>query len=92
MADTLDKVIDTAKKLRRLAKKTNDPDIQSLVVDLNLSLADLKLEMVERAQEERQSKQQPKAANKPQEREPVGSVGAPRTYTSSFNTPNRPQS
>ena len=52
MADHLDKVIDIAKKLRKVAKKIEDPDIQSMVVDLNLTLADLKLQMAERHEEE----------------------------------------
>lgn len=47
MADTLEKVIDIAKKLRRAAKKVADPTFQSLITDLSLSLADLKVQMVE---------------------------------------------
>ena len=47
MTDILDTVIDIAKKLRRCAKKTDDHQIQGLITDLNLSLADLKLQVVE---------------------------------------------
>ena len=52
MADILDTVIDIAKKLRKSAKKTDDPQIQSLITDLNLSLADLKVELVEQREAE----------------------------------------
>ncbi len=47
MNDSLDKVLDIAKRLRSLAKKTNDSKVQDLVTDLNLSLADLRVELIE---------------------------------------------
>ncbi len=47
MADILNKVLDTAKKLRRVAKKIGDVEAQNLIVDLNLNLADLKMEWTE---------------------------------------------
>jgi hypothetical protein len=45
MADTLDKVIETAKKLRRYTKKLPDPAFANLVADINMALADLKLQL-----------------------------------------------
>lgn len=47
MADILDRVIDIAKKLRKVAKKSGDQAIQELITDLNLSLADLKVQVAE---------------------------------------------
>jgi len=47
MAAILDKVIDIAKKLRKSVKKINDPDLQNLITDLNLSLTDLKMQEIE---------------------------------------------
>ena len=58
MNDSLDKVLDIAKKLRTLAKKTNDAKVQDLVTDLNLSLADLKVELVEERQQQPQTQAQ----------------------------------
>lgn len=52
MTDILDTVLDIAKKLRRSAKKSDDPQIQSLITDLNLSLADLRVHMVEQREAE----------------------------------------
>ena len=43
--DSVDKIIDTAKKLRRYTKKVTDPAFANLVADLNMALADLKLEL-----------------------------------------------
>lgn len=51
MTDNLDRVIDIAKKLRKLAKKVDNQDVQSLIVDLNLCVADLKLQLVEQQEE-----------------------------------------
>src|SRR5262245_22762320 len=51
MADSLDRIIDTAKKLRRFAKKTNDPAFLTLIADLTMDLADLKLQLAARAGE-----------------------------------------
>jgi hypothetical protein len=48
MTDTLDKVIDTAKKLRKFAKKVADPAFANLIADLTMSLADLKVQLAER--------------------------------------------
>ena len=42
----LDKVMNTAKKLRKVAKKV-DAEVADLIVDLNLHLVDLKLEVAE---------------------------------------------
>ncbi|HLU40625.1 MAG TPA: hypothetical protein VK081_14665 [Planctomycetota bacterium] len=53
MADPLDKVLDIAKKLRKAAKKVTDPSLQSLITDLNLSLADLRVQLVEQRAAER---------------------------------------
>ena len=47
MADSLEKVIDTAKKLRKAAKRIDDVELQILIVDLNLYVADLKMHLVE---------------------------------------------
>ena len=55
MADSLDKVIDTAKKLRKFAKKVNDPAFVNLIADLNMALADLKMQLVDRGQVDRRS-------------------------------------
>jgi hypothetical protein len=71
MADTLDKVIDIAKKLRKAAKKVTDPAFQSLITDLNLSLADLKVQMVE---------QRASGQNKPPEA-PASKPAAPAPAT-----------
>ena len=48
MSDTLDKVIDTAKKLRKFAKKVADPAFANLIADLHMSLADLKVQLADR--------------------------------------------
>jgi len=48
MSDTLDKVIDTAKKLRKYAKKVADPAFANLIADLHMSLADLKVQLADR--------------------------------------------
>ena len=50
MTDILDKAIDLAKKLRKTAKKSNDPTLQALITDLNLCLADLKVQVIEARQ------------------------------------------
>ncbi len=47
MANILNRVIDIAKKLRRVAKKSGDPGLQDLITDLSLGLADLKVQMAE---------------------------------------------
>jgi hypothetical protein len=52
MADSLEKVIDTAKKLRRAAKRIDDVELQILIVDLNLHVADLKMHLAEAQAEE----------------------------------------
>jgi hypothetical protein len=52
MTDALHKAIDIAKKLRRAAKKVADPAVQSLITDLSLSLADLKVHLVEQRMEQ----------------------------------------
>ena len=46
MHDALDKVMRAAKQLRNATKKV-DPKIAEIIVDLNLHLADLKLQLVE---------------------------------------------
>jgi hypothetical protein len=48
MTDTLDKVIDAAKKLRKYAKKSADPAFVNLIADLNMQLADLRVQLAER--------------------------------------------
>ena len=45
--NTLDKITETAKKLRRACKKIGHPNIVDLIVELNLDLADLKMELAE---------------------------------------------
>ena len=71
MNDSLDKVLDIAKKLRTLAKKTNDAKVQDLVTDLNLSLADLKVELVEERQQQQQPPQtQTQTTEQQQQQEP----------------------
>lgn len=47
MTDILDKVLDTAKKLRKYAKKSGDPAFVNLITDLNLELADLRVQLAE---------------------------------------------
>lgn len=47
MPALIDKVTDLAKKLRKSAKKVNDPTLQELITDLSLSLADLRVELAE---------------------------------------------
>jgi len=47
MSNSLDKVFEVAKKLRKFVKKGSSPEMQSLVTDLNLLLADVKVELVE---------------------------------------------
>jgi len=44
MEETLDKALDIAKRLRKHAQPGSSPEIQRLVTDLTLSLADLKVE------------------------------------------------
>lgn len=51
MIDGLERVIDVAKKLRKFAKKVDNQDVQGLIVDLNLCVADLKLQLVEQQEE-----------------------------------------
>ncbi len=65
MADMLDKVIDTAKKLRKAAKKIEDPDVKDLICELTLSLADLKMQVAEEREEKRAHEPQeaPEAAD-----------------------------
>lgn len=82
MADILETVLDIAKKLRKSAKKSNDPQIQSLITDLNLSLADLKVQLVEQQQAHLREQQQ---AHEPstdhgqcEHREPSTSMTSPQ--------------
>lgn len=80
MADILDKVIDIAKKLRKTAKKVTDPAVQTLITDLNLSLADLKVQVME----QRQAAQGTPAATsraEPMPATPSPSAPAPTTRT-----------
>lgn len=67
MADLLDKAIDIAKKLRKLAKKSTDPDIQSLITDLNLNLADLKVQTVEQREAQQGGQQGTQSQQGPQQ-------------------------
>ena len=50
MPALIDKVTDIAKKLRKTAKKVNDPTLQELITDLSLSIADLRVELAEQRQ------------------------------------------
>ena len=50
MTALIDKVTDITKKLRRTAKKVNDPALQELITDLSLSVADLRVELAEQRQ------------------------------------------
>ncbi|HEX6810830.1 MAG TPA: hypothetical protein VF384_04320 [Planctomycetota bacterium] len=50
MADLIDKVTDIARKLRKSAKKCNDPVLQELITDLSLSVADLRVQLAEQRQ------------------------------------------
>jgi len=43
----IDRITDIAKKLRKSAKKVNDPTVQELITDLSLSIADLRVELAE---------------------------------------------
>jgi len=43
---TFTAIIDTAKRLREVAKKVQDAEVRNLVADLNLQRADLKLDLV----------------------------------------------
>src|SRR5262245_7704843 len=45
MTDILDKVLETAKKLRNYAKKSADPKFVNLIADLNMELADLRVHL-----------------------------------------------
>jgi len=47
MTDILDKVLETAKKLRKYAKKSADPAFVNLITDLNMELADLRVQLAE---------------------------------------------
>ena len=47
MPALIDKITDIAKKLRKSAKKVNDPTLQELITDLSLSIADLRVELAE---------------------------------------------
>ena len=47
MNDTLDKALEIAKKLRKSTKKGTTQAMQNLITELNLTLADLKVEVVE---------------------------------------------
>lgn len=47
MSNSLDRVFEVAKKLRKFVKKGSSPELQVLVTDLNLHLADVKVEMAE---------------------------------------------
>lgn len=49
MTDAFAKVMDVAKKLRKAVKKV-DQDVAELIIDLNLHLADHKVEMAEQTQ------------------------------------------
>ncbi len=88
MIDNLDKVIEIAKKLRKLAKKVDNQDVQSLIVDLNLSIADLKMQIAEAQQADLRS---PTASNarepradapeRTEDRAPVATSGHPLAPT-----------
>ena len=76
MSDTLDKVIDTAKKLRKFAKKVADPAFANLIADLHMSLADLKVQLADRGAPAPSG--EPKAPTSGQSRsEPARSEPAP---------------
>ena len=47
MSNSLDRVFEVAKKLRKFVKKGSSPELQVLVTDLNLHLADVKVELAE---------------------------------------------
>jgi|KBSSwiStaDraftv2_1062776.scaffolds.fasta_scaffold1144569_2 hypothetical protein len=47
MTDILDKVLETAKKLRKYAKKSADPAFVNLITDLNMELADLRVQLAQ---------------------------------------------
>jgi len=89
MSDTLDKVIDTAKKLRKFAKKVADPAFANLIADLHMSLADLKVQLADRGAPSPAS--EPKAAAGGQSRsEPARSepatTGTAAQVSSKFDT------
>ena len=50
MTALIEKVTDIAKKLRKTAKKVNDPTLNELITDLSLSVADLRVELAEQRQ------------------------------------------
>jgi hypothetical protein len=74
MTEPLEKVIDAAKKLRKLAKKIDNSDVQGLIVELNLSLADLKMQLAEmRAEDAREPQSAPVASAPQASSQPSGS-------------------
>jgi hypothetical protein len=88
MVHHLDKVIEIAKKLRKLAKKVDNQDVQSLIVDLNLSVADLKMQVAEAQQSDPQPQttgaareQRAKSTTPMQDRTPVTSGAYPLAPT-----------
>jgi hypothetical protein len=86
MSDTLDKVIDTAKKLRKFAKKVADPAFANLIADLTMSLADLKVQLADRgasAPAAEPKATEPKAASSRSEPAPAGTAAQ---VSSKFDT------
>jgi hypothetical protein len=83
MADILDKVIETAKKLRKAAKRIDDTETQNLIVDLNLSLADLKVQLLERDLEKQQ--QTPQSQSPQDDPAPTGNDLTTDARTSDHN-------
>jgi hypothetical protein len=79
MSDSLDKVIDTAKKLRKFAKKVADPAFANLIADLTMSLADLKVQLADRGAPAAAPKQAP-ARTEP------APTGAAAQVSSKFDT------
>lgn len=58
MTDNLERVVETAKKLRKAAKKVADADIQNLILELSLHVADLKMQLVEMREEDLRQREQ----------------------------------
>jgi hypothetical protein len=74
--DSVDKIIETAKKLRKYSKKLADPAFANLVADINMALADLKLQLAGLQPEKPAPATRPASAN-PTSAHPVTTTLAP---------------
>lgn len=78
MSNSLDRVFEVAKKLRKFVKKGSSPELQVLVTDLNLHLADVKVELAEQIvdQAAENAARSEMAATEPEETEASDAVTA----------------